>query len=108
MKLKFLCAAFLATACLFLSSISNPLLADMMPDDVLIDAETLKSWQDRGLLECEESNAPVVLLDVTDPQNYATGHIPGAQLLNVADQVQTRVEGPAPTRAFLLCPGGFP
>jgi 3-mercaptopyruvate sulfurtransferase SseA len=69
---------------------------------VLIDAATLQHWMDKGQFQGAASCGKVVLLDVTDQINYEDGHIPGAQLWNVADQVQTRVEGPAPAVNMVL------
>ncbi len=71
-------------------------------NNALIDAATLKRAMDGGLLNCDDCIRKVVLLDATDPTSYAAGHIPGAQLWDVAEQVQTRVEGPAPAVNMVL------
>jgi thiosulfate/3-mercaptopyruvate sulfurtransferase len=69
---------------------------------VLIDAATLQNWMAKGQFNGAASCGKVVLLDVTDPDSYVAGHIPGAQLWDVAAQVQTRVEGPAPAVNMVL------
>lgn len=69
---------------------------------VLIDSATLQHWMDTGQFQGAASCGKVVLLDVTDPTLYGDGHIPGAQLWDVAYQVQTRVEGPAPAVNMVL------
>ncbi len=62
---------------------------------VLINTATLQDWIEEGYFGGMKTCGEVVLLDVTDPGSYSAGHIPGAQLWNVADQVQERLEGPA-------------
>ena len=69
---------------------------------VLIDAATLQKWMDKGQFQGAASCGKVVLLDVTDPDRYAAGHIPGAQLWDIAAQVQTRLEEPAPAVNMVL------
>ncbi len=79
-----------------------PALAGPAPESsVLIDSASLHGWIERGLVN-REGKGRVVLLDVTDPGSYAAGHIPGAQLWDVAEQVQTRLEGPAPAVNMVL------
>ncbi len=46
-------------------------------DNPLIEAATLKSWFDAGLVNAGESEN-VVILHVSTPANYNLGHIPGA------------------------------
>jgi thiosulfate/3-mercaptopyruvate sulfurtransferase len=69
---------------------------------VLIDAATLQKWMHKGQFQGAASCGKVVLLDVTDPDSYAAGHIAGAQLWDVANQVQTRLEGAAPAVNMVL------
>ncbi len=61
----------------------------------LIDAATLKSWMDQGLVNAA-SGEKVVVLDVVDQTTYDTGHIPGAVRVDSAtEMMQTRLEGVA-------------
>jgi 3-mercaptopyruvate sulfurtransferase SseA len=69
---------------------------------VLIDAATLQDWMEKGQFQGTESCGKVVLLDVTDADSYADGHIPGAQLWETKFQVQERLEGPAPAVNMVL------
>jgi len=62
---------------------------------MLVDALTLESWMDDGLVNGPLGEERVVLLDVTSSTSYASGHLPGAQLWNTTQQVETRLEGPA-------------
>lgn len=62
---------------------------------VLIDEATLQDWIDSGLVNDENSYEKVVILDVTEAARYGNGHIPGAQLWDMAENYQERIEGPA-------------
>jgi len=70
--------------------------------NVLMDAATLQGWFDQGLVNNEANFEKVVILDVTSAANYGAGHIPGAQLWNAGEQLQTRIEGPAPSVNMVL------
>jgi 3-mercaptopyruvate sulfurtransferase SseA len=59
--------------------------------DVMIDAPQLKAWIDQGLVNNSDSYKNVVILHYGD-DDYATGHIPGAQPWSVRGI--ERVEGP--------------
>lgn len=83
--------------------------------NALIDAGTLKSWVDAGLVnKALGSYDRVVILDVSanagDGSNaYTTvGHIPGAQLISAgsgAFQDNTRAEGPLSITGSMVCTG---
>lgn len=70
--------------------------------NVLIDEATLQGWLDQGLVNNDSNFEKVVILDVTDSAAYDAGHIPGAQLWNINEQVQNRVEGPALAYSMVL------
>jgi 3-mercaptopyruvate sulfurtransferase SseA len=61
--------------------------------NVLIDAPTLKSWVDSGLVNNETGYEKVVILDVDSQSNYRSGHIPGAQCWE-GDSGDYRYDGP--------------
>ena len=82
------------------TDIMAPVVTDT--DGVLINYATLKGWMDAGLVNAAPGAERVVLLDVTNADAYAAGHIPGAQLWNYGNQVMTRVEGPAPAVNMVL------
>jgi len=59
----------------------------------LIDADTLKSWMDQGLVNSNDFEN-VVIFHVGTPATYAAEHIPGAYLWDQnAELFQNRVEG---------------
>jgi len=61
----------------------------------LIDAPTLKSWVDAGLVNSKNGEKGV-FVDITETRDYYDrGHIPGAVYVDSAEIVQTRIEGPA-------------
>ena len=61
----------------------------------LIQADTLKQWIDSGLVNKSGGYDRVVILEASSVPNYSAGHIPGAQQVDLAnDMMQTRVEGP--------------
>lgn len=63
-------------------------------DNVLIDAATLKSWQDAGLVNAAAGSERVVILDASTSANYAAAHIPGARWLDVGtENGMTRLDG---------------
>lgn len=70
---------------------------------VLIAPSTLQSWMDAGLVNAA-AGEKVVILDVTNVDSYADGHIPGAQLWNTAGQAVTRLEGPAEAVNMVIPP----
>lgn len=79
----------------------------------MIDAATLKSWIDAGLVNNQDSYENVVILD-SSSSGYAAGHIPGAQLWSSGGM--ERWEGPVysgnmvldgPTMDALLCAAGI-
>ncbi len=75
-----------------------------IPAGVVITPVQLKALIDADILV----NAPldqerIVILDVTDNYSYIhADHIPGAQLWDIAEHVETRVEGPAPAVNMVL------
>lgn len=72
-------------------------------ENVLIDAATLKTWVDAGLVNNETGYEKVVILDAASSNaNYLSGHIPGAQFWNTGAQVMNRVEGPVETVNLVL------
>lgn len=70
--------------------------------NVLIDETTIQDWIDEGLVNNDSNFEKVVILDVTDSASYDAGHIPGAQLWNINEQVQNRIEGPAVAYSMVL------
>lgn len=61
----------------------------------LIQADTLKQWIDSGLVNKAGGYDRVVILEASSLPNYSAGHIPGAQQVDLAnDLTQSRVEGP--------------
>lgn len=81
-----------------------PMQDASIPAGVVISSDQLKTLIDAETLV----NAPlgqerVVILDATDNYGYIHGeHIPGAQLWDIAEHVETRVEGPAPAVNMVL------
>lgn len=73
-------------------------------DSVLIEPATLQAWMNAGLVNASTGAERVIILDVTGADNYAAGHIPGAQLWNTAGQAVTRVEGPAEAVNMVIPP----
>lgn len=69
---------------------------------VLIDETTLHAWMTAGLVNAPLGGERVVLLDAIDGLTYSHGHIPGAQLWDVAEHAAKRVEGPAPAVNMVL------
>ena len=69
--------------------------------NVLIDAATLKSWVDSGLVNNDDGWEKVVILDVTTAADYAAGHIPGAQLWEGNSGIE-RYEGPVLSSNMVL------
>jgi 3-mercaptopyruvate sulfurtransferase SseA len=66
--------------------------------NALIDAATLKGWMDEGKVNSTnlKSRDRVVIVTVTTPAAYATGHIPGSPLWNSnTDLTPGRLEGVA-------------
>lgn len=64
--------------------------------NALIDAATLKQWMDEGKVNSTDpANCDrVVIVTVASAAQYATQHIPGAQLMNSATELtMTRLEG---------------
>ncbi|MBE0596017.1 MAG: hypothetical protein IH614_01965, partial [Desulfuromonadales bacterium] len=72
--------------------------------NVVIEPATLKGWMDAGLINAPNSfDGRVVILDVTEEAlYYSKGHIPGAQLWNMSENYQNRVEGPALSAEMVL------
>lgn len=71
----------------------------------LIEAATLAEWIDEGRLNSSDpdSRDKVVVITVSTPAAYATGHIPGAQLWNWGTEIyQTRLEGVAAASTMVL------
>lgn len=61
----------------------------------LIDADTLKTWMDEGKVNQVGGYDRVVILEVSTETNYNGAHIPGAQYVNLAnDLTESRYEGP--------------
>jgi 3-mercaptopyruvate sulfurtransferase SseA len=61
----------------------------------LITAADLKQWVDAGLVNKAGGYDRVVILEASSVPNYSSAHIPGAQLVDLAnDLTQSRVEGP--------------
>jgi 3-mercaptopyruvate sulfurtransferase SseA len=74
--------------------------------NVLIDAATLKSWENYVNLQFGyQSN--VVILDVSDSAGYLAGHIPGAQLWDINNQYMNRHEGVADGKNMVLDGGSM-
>lgn len=70
--------------------------------NVLIDVATLQGWIDQGLVNNDSRFEKVVILDATEAAKYGAGHIPGAQLWDVSEQVMDRVEGPVTSVNMVL------
>lgn len=62
-----------------------------------IDAETLKKWLD---------NQPVMLIDVREPGEYASEHIPGAKLMPLSNLNPGQIQPTADTKVVLYCQSG--
>jgi len=60
----------------------------------LIDAPTLKSWMNQGLVNAA-AGEKVVIFDVTTAALYAAGHIPGAVRVDSTELTMTRLEAVA-------------
>lgn len=61
----------------------------------LIQAADLKQWADAGLVNKAGSYDRVVILEVSTETNYNGAHIPGAQYVNLTnDLMENRYEGP--------------
>lgn len=61
----------------------------------LIQAVDLKKWIDAGLVNKSGGYDRVVILEVSSETNYNGAHIPGAQYVNLAnDLTESRYEGP--------------
>lgn len=80
---------------------------DSLTDDVLIEPATLQAWKAAGLVNSEPGAQRVIILDVTGTDEYAAGHIPDAQLWNVAGQGENRLEGPAIATNMVLTPANM-
>lgn len=65
-------------------------------DSVLVEKDTLEGWMDDGLVNGDLGQERAVILDATSAEAYEEAHIPGAQLWDISQHVQTRLEGPAP------------
>lgn len=63
-------------------------------DTALIEAGTLKTWAEAGLVN-GKSGERVVILDYADQATYDAGHIPGAVRVDATEVMQTRLEGVA-------------
>jgi len=71
----------------------------------LIQAADLKKWMDEGKINQTGGYDRVVVLEVSTETNYNGAHIPGAQYVNLTnDLTETRVEGPMSTAQ--LVPSG--
>jgi glyoxylase-like metal-dependent hydrolase (beta-lactamase superfamily II)/rhodanese-related sulfurtransferase len=57
--------------------------------------------------DVESMPAEAVLLDVREPQEYASGHVPGARNLPQADLATRLNEIPRDRPIYLICQGGF-
>ena len=57
--------------------------------------------------ELETRPPEVVLLDVREPQEFASGHVPGARNLPQADLATRLSEVPRDRPVYLICQGGF-
>ena len=77
---------------------------DSLTDDVLIEPATLQAWKDAGLVNAAAGAQRVVILDVTNADNYAAAHIPDAQLWLYAGQAVPRLEGPAIATNMVITP----
>ena len=70
-----------------------------------IDAATLNQWIVEGKVNSADpsSRDKVVILSVSKAADYATAHIPGAQLMNSDSELtMTRMEGVAPIGTMVL------
>ncbi len=94
-------AAYVGSA----TPLSFPTQEASIPAGVLISAAQLKTLIDApsSLVNAPLGGERVVILDATDDFDFVrTGHIPGAQLWDIAEHVETRVEGPAPAVNMVL------
>jgi hydroxyacylglutathione hydrolase len=82
---------------------TNRGLADM-PWAMLTTAGSVREV-DENALEAQLAN--VVLIDVREPQEYASGHVPGARNLPQADLATRLSEVPRDRPIYLICQGGF-
>ena len=75
-------------------------------DTALIEPETLKEWQDAGLVNLEEldERERVVVMRVWETDTYADGHVPGALKWDATEFHAKRLEGLA--NAAPLVPNG--
>lgn len=62
-----------------------------------IDARTLKQWMDRH---------EVLLIDVSEPHEFAQSHIPGAKLIPIAKFAPAKVPHPQGQRIVIQCQSG--
>jgi rhodanese-related sulfurtransferase len=57
--------------------------------------------------ELESRPPEVVLLDVREPQEFASGHVPGARNLPQADLATRLSDVPRDRPVYVICQGGF-
>ncbi len=97
----------------YVGSTATVTFANKLVDPVLVSATDLQGWMNFdhdglpatdpiNLVNAELGGQRVVILDVTDAFSYAKSHLPGAQLWNISEHVQKRVEGPAPAVNMVL------
>ena len=77
--------------------------ADM--DWVMLTSNAPVSEVDQSELESRPPEA--VLLDVREPQEFASGHVPGARNLPQSDLATRLSEVPRDRPIFMICQGGF-
>jgi len=78
------------------TSVTFPAPAATATPEVLIDAATLQGWMSADLVNAPLGSERVVILDVTETEEYQKGHIPGAVFWDRVQHVEKRLEGPAP------------